>query len=292
MQNRRKKIWEWIAGIVGGIIVVAVVGINLVPMSASDKKIKKIELPQGAQGRIEHFDVYGREMRSFVINHCEREDSLTIIMAHGAPGSLDAWKGLFIKPKLLKKAQIVAYDRPGYGDAKRGGAMPSIESQAEALYQLVQRYDSQKVVLVGHSYGGPIIAKVAAMYPDKIDAIMMLAPVVDPDNEQEFWYAKITQWKLLRWMIPSALKVAGDEKMNHAAELAKMKNDWANIKCPIVQIHGDSDFLAPPSNIDFTNANVDATQLNMIVIPEGNHFIPFSRTDMVEEELLKLIDKL
>ncbi|MFN7116470.1 MAG: alpha/beta fold hydrolase [Saprospiraceae bacterium] len=220
-------------------------------------------------------------------------DAPLVVFVHGAPGSAREFHTYLADSLLLTKANLVSIDRPGYGYSGYGKSEPSLEKQTEAVCAVVESFpQASKVILVGHSYGGPIVAKCAMMHPDKFAGIMMLAPVNDPNSEKVFWYAGFAKWKLTRWMLSKAWRVSGDEKFAHIDELKKMENDWSQISVPIVHIHGAKDkMLAPQGNITFSKSNIPAQFLKLIVIPDTGHLIPWTDYDQVKTELLALLNR-
>ena len=150
--------------------------------------------------------------------------------------------------------------------------------------------EERQIILVGHSFGGPIVAKSAVLNP-AISSIVMLAPVNDPYNEKLFWVSYVGKWGITRWMMSKAIRVATDEKFSHAEELKKIENDWSELSVPVVHIHGEKDWIAPIENVDWSSKNINTKYLKLIVGEKLDHFIPFTNQDLVVDELLKLISK-
>lgn len=234
--------------------------------------------------------VVDREVRYLDANQLGPQAPL-ILFVHGAPGSASEFYTYLSDTVLLKKAHLAAIDRPGYGYSTYGKSEISIEKQAAAICAVVEDFpQASKIILVGHSYGGPIIAKCAMLHPDKFSAIMMLAPVNDPETEKIFWFAHFSKWKLTRWMMSRALRVSGDEKFAHPKELRKMQGDWNQINIPVVHIHGAEDkMLAPAGNIEFSKTHIRPEVLKLLVLPKAGHLIPFSDYEVVQKELLNLL---
>lgn len=212
-----------------------------------------------------------------------------LIFVHGAPGSSDNYHKYLADQTLLSEATLISIDRLGYGYSDYGKSEISIAKQAEQVKFVIDQYNMDKVILVGHSYGGPVVGKCAIDYPENLAAIVMLAPVNDPYNEKIFWFSHFARWKLTKWLLPKSLKVAGDEKFSHKAELAKMSKQWSSIRLPVVHIHGRKDKIAPPINLDFSINNIDSNYLRVIDLEDTNHFIPWSDYGLVKKVLLELL---
>jgi pimeloyl-ACP methyl ester carboxylesterase len=91
-----------------------------------------------------------------------------VLFVHGSPGSQDGWYSYLLDKKLLEKFHLITVDRPGYGRSGEGESERSLTKQAEELWNVLSINESQKkVILVGHSFAGPVIAKMANSTPMK-----------------------------------------------------------------------------------------------------------------------------
>lgn len=219
------------------------------------------------------------------------KDAPLVLFVHGAPGSAQDFFRYQADSLLLNRALLVSMDRPGYGYSLYGQAMTSIAAQAQAVKTVMDQYPGRKVILVGHSYGGPIVAKTAMLYPERIQSVVMLAPVNDPDHEPIFWFSYIGKWTATRWMLSGAWRVSGAEKFSHAAELDKMRQGWSTLSVPMMHLHGEKDMLAPASNITFSEKNINPHQLKMMVNPKWGHLIPFLNPDDTRNAILDALGK-
>lgn len=221
----------------------------------------------------------------------DEEKDIAIFFVHGAPGASDNYYGYLQDSVLLSKANLYSIDRPGYGFSNFGKAETSIKKQTEVIAEVMDSLPENKVVVLGHSYGGPIAAYASILSP-KVKNVIMLAPAIDPNNEKIFWVSYIAKWKQTKWMVPGAMSVAGDEKFTHEAELEKIKDIWKEVKVPVLHIHGTKDILVPFENLEFSKRSFNDQYLETIVIPKGNHFIPWKNYDLVKGELLRMIEQL
>ena len=212
----------------------------------------------------------------------------TIFFIHGAPGSSDNFFNFMKDENLVARFDMVSVDRPGYGYSDFGKSETSIKKQAEALYPILKEYKNTPTLLVGHSYGGPVAAKTAVLYPGMVQGIMLLAPAIDPQHEKKFAIAWFGKAKPFRWLTPKSWKVATDEKYSHVEELKKMLPDWEKIKVPVTYIQGDEDSLVPYENLAFAEKMIDSSCLKVIGIPGEDHFLPWSQEELVTSEIFSL----
>ena len=108
-----------------------------------------------------------------------------ILFVHGSPGSWEGWAHFLLDQDLQNNFQIIAVDRPGFGESTPGKSEPSLEEQATLLIDVLKQNKSGlPAILVGHSYGGPVIAQMAMSYPEKIAGLVFVASSVSPDLEK------------------------------------------------------------------------------------------------------------
>ena len=81
-----------------------------------------------------------------------------MLMVHGTGASTHSWRAL--APLLATRFDILAPDLPGHGfsDSLRSG-VPSLPAMSKALHQLLGALDFQPDIMVGHSAGAAILAR-------------------------------------------------------------------------------------------------------------------------------------
>lgn len=252
----------------------------------------KAQLSDQQQEGIEFFDykVDGRNMHAV---HVGADSLPLVLMIHGAPGSIDNMTGYLTDQRLTAKAQIVAVDRPGYGYSDYGKAEKSVERQAAAMLPILKKYLSPtnpKAVIAGHSFGGPVVARMAMDYPELIKGVAILAGSVAPELEPRDWYQKPLDWFFIRWLLPPAAKVCNQEIMPLYKELEKMLPLWKNIHCPVTMVHGTKDNLVPVGNVDFAKKMLVNSPLVVVdTLKDQNHFILWSHQDRIVDRIIELI---
>jgi len=211
-----------------------------------------------------------------------------VFFVHGAPGSYDNFKNFLKDSTLMSNARLVSVDRPGYGKSGKKQSEPSIEKQAKALLEVLKANDISKgVILVGHSYGGPIIARMAMEEPNLTDALVLVAPAIDPENEKIFFVSRKFFWAFFKWITPRPLKIANDEKMAHIAELKKMLPLWDRINMPVTFIHGEKDGLVPFENVAFGKKMLTNAPVEYVTQKKMGHLIPWQNPELIFEAIYK-----
>jgi pimeloyl-ACP methyl ester carboxylesterase len=217
------------------------------------------------------------------------ENNPTLFFIHGSPGSWDAFKDYLKDSLLLKQYRMIAIDRPGFGFSDFGKA-EDLQTQSEWITTFIKRIDNKKpLVLIGHSLGGPIVAKLATEHPDWYQHLVILSGSVDPSAETPEKWRGVVKTVPLRYLIPGALRPSNDELWYFKNDLAAMKPDLKKITSNITIIHGTKDRLVPFSNVAFMQkAFVNAKTIHVLAIENADHFIPWENYEEIRDVLLGL----
>ncbi|MDH5604952.1 MAG: alpha/beta hydrolase, partial [Cyclobacteriaceae bacterium] len=175
----------------------------------SEKKINDFFQQRAIRYTNKHYSINGRNIHYIQVG----EDTLpTLLFIHGAPGSLSAFIHFLADTSLLKSFKMISVDRPGYGNSDFGKSVTSLEKQAALILPLLKDIsDNVPTILVGHSLGGAVIARIAMDYPEEIDGMLLLAPSISPLLEPDEWFRKPLHSPFFRWMVPKSLRVTNDE---------------------------------------------------------------------------------
>jgi pimeloyl-ACP methyl ester carboxylesterase len=215
-----------------------------------------------------------------------------VLMVHGSPGSSDAMLDYLADTNLTKQALVVTVDRPGFGYSDFGKAERSLSAQAQQLRPLVEKYRTpgKKTILIGHSYGGPLIARMAMDFPELVDGLVIVAGSIDPALEPDYWWARPLDWWALRWMLPPAFRVSNQEILPLKKELEAMLPFWADIRCPVTVIQGTKDSLVPAGNADFARRMlVNSRPLQVQMLEGEDHFIMWTKSTVISARIVEML---
>lgn len=261
------------------------------PLYSPDNNIETFFNQLNTPFKIKNVDFRGRPMR-YVETGLQNVDAPIILFIHGAPGTWDAYKSFLADYELRDMARLISVDRLGHGSSDRGNPEIDLEIHAASIKSILDRYQSQKTIVVGHSYGAPIAAMLAANYPEIVSGVVMCAPLNDPENEPLKWYSKMANWTFSKWLLPAYINVATEEKMNHSHSLERIKHKWADIKSPIIHIHGEQDLLAPcKENITFSKKNIPANWLNIRLLKSAGHLIIWEESVIIKQNVVQILSK-
>ena len=210
-----------------------------------------------------------------------------VLFIHGSPGSWDAFIDFLADSSLYSRAQLIAVDRPGFGKSELGEPEPSLSAQAAAIAPLLTlNHAVRKPILVGHSLGGPVVARIAMDFPDAVGGLVLVAPSIDPNEEKNEWYRHVGTVFPFRQWLPTEFDVSNQEILPLKHELQQMLPLWAAIRVPVTVIQGEDDPLVPPGNADFAKRVLVNAPVTVQMIPKMNHFIPWSRPDLIHDAIL------
>lgn len=156
--------------------------------------------------------------------YCETkgEGSTTIVFENGLGGDFNEWKeGVY--DGINSDYQLIIYNRGGYlpSEAPNNSINRDINQLAKELKIVIDNVaQNEKVILVGHSLGGPIIRSFVHQFPDQAKAMLF----VDTAHEDEYDANSIQTFEdyALDVEIPNI------PQLQHVrAEVAQLSENWA-----------------------------------------------------------------
>ncbi|MBV9385074.1 MAG: alpha/beta hydrolase [Chroococcidiopsidaceae cyanobacterium CP_BM_ER_R8_30] len=137
---------------------------------------------------IDGLDIFYREAGS--------RDNPTILLLHGFPTSSHMFRNLI--PALADKFHLVAPDYPGYGNS----SMPTVnefdytfDRLAEIVEKFIAAIDLKKYSLYVMDYGAPIGYRIAAKYPERVQALIVQNGNAYEEGLREFWEPIKAYWQ-------------------------------------------------------------------------------------------------
>jgi len=284
--KRLKKILKIIFISVGVLFIGVLITAHILLKPASDEKIinelsKGVATPYITKKKYEKF-VYR------VVSMQRAIDTMlpTLVFVHGSPGSPLDYKRYFNDTLLNTKANLITYERIGYNQGNLGDVQGTLAAELSVLHDVINDVPSENVVLVGYSYGGPIILASEKSYKYKVS----LASAVVGEYEPMFWLLNFCRWKLTKPFIPKMLKAAAKEKFAHVTDLPKYKEVWNVSPSKVLNIHGNKDFIVPYKNSEFLQKTIDKDKFIMITLEGGKHDLIWSDFSLIKKELLKIVE--
>ncbi len=105
-----------------------------------------------------------------------------LVLDHGLSGSSQRWDAVL--PSLAENYDCHLLDVPRFGAALRPDEI------AEWVARWVDATALEHVRLVGHSVGGAAVARLAALRPEVVDALVLVSPVGIPSGRRSTGYVQ------------------------------------------------------------------------------------------------------
>jgi pimeloyl-ACP methyl ester carboxylesterase len=211
-----------------------------------------------------------------------------VIFIHGSPGESSMYADYL--RELGAEAQVIAVDRLGYGASKGSGVVTSFERQAAAIAPLLEPRGGRWPIVVGHSLGGPIAARLAADNPDRVGALIIVAGGLNAELEQPRWYNEVARWWIVRPFLVDFLQTSNQEMWACREEVERLDPVLDHIRCPVVVIHGTDDSLVPFEQIQYSIERLaDNPRLFVMVLVGEDHSVTKLRREEVRETIQELI---
>lgn len=112
------------------------------------------------------------------------EGDVTVVLVHCWMCERSFWDAQV--PVLAQSYRTIALDLPGHGEATSQRAEWSVAAFGDDLAGFMDALDLDNVVLVGHSMGGPVSLRAAALSGDRVRGIV----AVDTLHDAEFEFSK------------------------------------------------------------------------------------------------------
>jgi pimeloyl-ACP methyl ester carboxylesterase len=100
-------------------------------------------------------------------------DGPPLLLLHGLGGALSNWVEL--APLLARHHRVLAADLPGHGRSEPLPGAPDLDDFAETVRRLAEHEGLLPTAIVGHSAGGLIALRLAAVRPEAVSAIVLAA---------------------------------------------------------------------------------------------------------------------
>jgi pimeloyl-ACP methyl ester carboxylesterase len=99
-----------------------------------------------------------------------------VVLGHSSAASSGQWRNLI--KRMSGRYRLVAPDHIGYGrTAAYSGDIPLMEHEI-AIVEALVRLISQPVHMVGHSFGGAVLARVAVRMPEQVRSLTLFEPAL------------------------------------------------------------------------------------------------------------------
>lgn len=163
-----KRVGKALVWILASLLLFSLIALAII--WAPDKPVSELKT-RWAQPPSQFVDVAG--MQVHLRDEGPRDDPAPIVLLHGTSASLHTWQGW--TEALRGQRRVIRFDLPGFALT---GPQPqddySIETYARFVVAMLDHLGVQKVVLGGNSLGGQIAWTTAALYPDRVERLVLV----------------------------------------------------------------------------------------------------------------------
>lgn len=109
------------------------------------------------------------------------QGGVALIFLHGWCGDRQYWKHQV--NAFAPDFRVVAMDQAGHGESEKGRSKWSVAGLADDVVSVVKALDFNRVILIGHSMGGPVALGAAKQMPDKVMAVIGVDTLQNAETE-------------------------------------------------------------------------------------------------------------
>lgn len=231
-----------------------------------------------------------------------------VVLIHGFPDFWYSWRAQM--PALAKTHQVVAIDQRGYNlsDKPEGVASYTTEKLVGDAVAVIEHFQRDKAIVVGHDWGGLVAWTLAMTHPEMVDRLIILnlphpagltrELAHNADQQKASQYArdfqkpdaaaKLTPEMLAFWVTDAEARARYVEAFERSSIEGMLNYYKANypgtvdadapprefprVTCPVLMIHGLKDPALLPGALNDTWQWVDA-ELTLVTIPSAGHFV-------------------
>lgn len=221
------------------------------------------------------------------------QNKKTIIFIHGSPGDHTAFKKYLDDKSLNETFNMIAIDRPGFGESQKYNHQPDMSKQAEIIFsELNKKYDinnlKEKTYIFSHSYGAPLSILLSS-YLNTLPNLILVAGPYNPDFNMKRWYNYIASFPIINFIIGKSWRFSNEEMMKLNLDLIKVKEALSQYKGKTFFIHGRSDGLVPIKHSRWAHSLRGKLNFDSEIFEySSNHFIIWNNFKKMRDFILEL----
>ena len=209
-----------------------------------------------------------------------------IVFVHGTPGSFTTFMHYMNDSLMQEHFHMISVTRPGWVE-RNAEKVPSLDEQAAALEPLLRMDRSGKgTILMGHSYGGPVIAKTAMEYTELVSGLVFVATTGDPELSGPRWYNRLAV-VIPRFILGDGLKGANAEIMPLRPQLESILSGWEELEMPVLIVQGGRDRLVNPRNAEFMQRMLVNAEVTYMWREGQGHFVLWEEAGLIVDSIIE-----
>ncbi len=246
-----------------------------------------------------------RANRKICVYHNEHKpERKTLLFLHDICGYARQWSSQW--RHYREQYNVVAYDMIGHGlsDTPKNRQAYSIQQLIYDAQVILEKYCSDHTVIISHGTGVYCSLMLAALYPQKVQKLIMINPM-SYYNRRDSWYYKLPLWMLNTFSFFGKKLLINKFRLNEDIYLPKplvLKNlAHARINLPMIPfkdiwqnillIQSKHDFVSPPQAAREYYTN-HLKNINYKLIESSSHNLMMIENDKINYYSDTFIEKL
>jgi pimeloyl-ACP methyl ester carboxylesterase len=239
---------------------------------------------------------------------------VTLVFVHGWSGDSRYWR--YQIPYFYKKYRIVTVDLAGHGNSEQNRKVYSLEAFGQDIKAVVEDVNAKKVILIGHSMSGEIVAEAARLMPDRVIGIIgadSIQNVEDTMPKEQFkqmvdgfqkdfkgevknfvepMFGKDIKPELKKWIIddiscePPYVAISAFKEYVTKFENKGIANIFKEVKVPVRCVNTDLWPTNPEVNRKYM------TSFDVVFMKGAGHFVMLERPDEFNKLLSRSIKEI
>lgn len=228
------------------------------------------------------------------------------MLLHGQPGSACDWDPL--RAAIGDGMLTLAINRPGWD---RSSAASDLDGNAAVAVAALDAHGSDRAIVVGHSFGAAVAVELALAYPQRVAAVVLVAPSANVASlyRLDYWLAAPVAGELgaLLALGGAGLALASSRVRKHAArelavdepylryagrvlrdpwrwrtfvaeqrvlvrELPALEKRLSGVSAAAKVVVGQADRIIPLASAQLLAREIPDAEL--VVLPRGGHLLP------------------
>jgi len=244
---------------------------------------------------IKLIDIEGRKLEYLI----KGDGKKTVVIMPGMGGSIYDWINIIDEISLY--AKVIAIHRAGIGNSEINSNGSNTATAVRDLNLLLEKMSIEnKVILVGHSYGGLCVQNFARMYPEKVDSVVLVesasmhredrydkleTPISDESTSDEVYiklwktYSKFSKKQLIEEIKPKLSEASLRLSLNMQNEIIEF------YVRPEIYINQLSEIMDLRNNVKYMDKYGEFPDCPLIILIEDP---VYSINEMIEEGIPKI----
>ncbi len=202
-----------------------------------------------------------------------------LVLVHGSWGDHVGWNA--IVPALARSFRVLTYDRRGHSQSERPATQGSIHEDVSDLAALIDHLDLAPAHILGNSFGGCIVLRLAATRPDLFRSLMLHEPplfgLIDDGAAQDVLRSFEERSRAVVALLEAGHMEAGARQF--AETIAVGPGTWAHLPVATRQtmIVNAPTFLDEARDPDALTMDIGALSgfSKPVLLTQGEHSEPF-----------------